>query len=68
MNSVDTGWITDENPHDKKVYLQEHRGFYTPLDVIDGTARIYDPIAQGIAGPAEPLYGHFLKDYVPCAW
>jgi len=68
MNSVDTGWITDENPHDKKVYLQETRGFYTPLDVIDGTARIYDPIVQGIEDPAEPLFGHFLKDYVPCAW
>jgi len=68
MNSVDTGWITDENPHDKKIHLQETRGFYTPLDVIDGTARIYDPIVQGIEDPAEPLFGHFLKDYVPCAW
>ena len=68
MNSVDTGWITDENPHDKKLHLQENRGFYTPLDVIDGMARIYDPIAQGVAEPIEPLSGHFLKDYMPCPW
>ena len=68
MNSVDTGWITDENPHAKKTYLQEEKGFYTPLDIIDGMARIYDPIAQGINLPDEPLYGHFLKDYAPHAW
>lgn len=68
MNSVDTGWITDENPHAKKVYLQETNGFYTPLDVIDGMARIYDPVACGINDSAEPQFGHFLKDYAPCPW
>jgi NAD(P)-dependent dehydrogenase (short-subunit alcohol dehydrogenase family) len=67
MNSVDTGWITDENPYVKKVSLQQ-QGFYTPLDIIDGMARIYDPIVQGIENPEEPLYGHFLKDYAPNAW
>ncbi|KAF3884800.1 MULTISPECIES: SDR family NAD(P)-dependent oxidoreductase [Nostocales] len=68
MNSVDTGWITDENPYTKKTYLQETRGFYTPLDVVDGMARIYDPIVQGIENSEEPLFGHFLKDYVPYSW
>jgi NAD(P)-dependent dehydrogenase (short-subunit alcohol dehydrogenase family) len=68
MNSVDTGWITDENPDDKKTYLQETRGFYTPLDIIDGMARIYDPIVQGIDEKNQPLYGHFLKDYSPHPW
>jgi NAD(P)-dependent dehydrogenase (short-subunit alcohol dehydrogenase family) len=68
MNSVDTGWITDENPAPKKNYLQKNRGFYTPLDVIDGMARIYDPIVQGIENSAEPLSGHFIKDYVPHPW
>jgi NAD(P)-dependent dehydrogenase (short-subunit alcohol dehydrogenase family) len=68
MNSVDTGWITDENPYPKKTHLQEDRGFYTPLDAIDGMARIYDPIVQGIENPATPLYGHFLKDYAPYPW
>ncbi|OUL26548.1 short-chain dehydrogenase [Nostoc sp. RF31YmG] len=68
MNSVDTGWITDENPLSKKTYLQETKGFHTPLDVIDGMARIYDPIVQGIENAAEPVFGHFLKDYAPYPW
>lgn len=68
MNSVDTGWITDENPFPKKTRLQEDNGFYTPLDAIDGMARLYDPIVQGIENPATPLYGHFLKDYAPYPW
>jgi NAD(P)-dependent dehydrogenase (short-subunit alcohol dehydrogenase family) len=68
MNSVDTGWITDENPHPRASYAREQRGFYTPLDAIDGAARIYDPIAQGIANPEDPLFGHFLKDYAPYPW
>lgn len=68
MNSVDTGWITDENPYPKKTRLQETRNFYPPLDAIDGMARIYDPIVQGIENSTLPLYGHFLKDYVPYPW
>jgi NAD(P)-dependent dehydrogenase (short-subunit alcohol dehydrogenase family) len=68
MNSVDTGWITDENPYPKSTRLREENHFYTPLDAIDGMARIYDPIVQGIEQAAEPLYGHFLKDYVPHPW
>lgn len=68
MNSVDTGWITDENPYAKRVRLRENDGFYTPLDVIDGAARVYDPVVQGIEDPAAPQFGHFLKDYAPCPW
>jgi NAD(P)-dependent dehydrogenase (short-subunit alcohol dehydrogenase family) len=68
MNSVDTGWITDENPYPKKMHLQQERGFYTPLDVIDGMARIYDPIVQGIEQAETPLSGYFLKDYIPYPW
>jgi NAD(P)-dependent dehydrogenase (short-subunit alcohol dehydrogenase family) len=67
-NSVDTGWITDENPYPKKTNLQTHRGFFTPLDAIDGMARIYDPIVRGIIDREEPLFGHFLKDYAPYPW
>ncbi|MEG4066316.1 SDR family NAD(P)-dependent oxidoreductase [Microcoleus sp. Pol11C2] len=68
MSSVDTGWITNENPYPKKIRVQEKQGFYTPLDAIDGMARIYDPIVQGIENPAPPMYGHFLKDYTPSPW
>jgi NAD(P)-dependent dehydrogenase (short-subunit alcohol dehydrogenase family) len=65
MTSVDTGWITDERPHPTKVRLAEE-GFHAPLDLVDGAARVYDPIVQGEAGI--DLYGVFLKDYRPAAW
>jgi len=65
MSSVDTGWVTDERPHPAK---QAHRaaGFRPPLDVVDGAARVYDPILRGVAG--EPVYGCFLKDYKMAPW
>ena len=65
MTSVDTGWITDERPHPTKMRLAEE-GFHAPLDLVDGAARVYDPIVRGEAG--EDLYGCFLKDYKPGNW
>jgi NAD(P)-dependent dehydrogenase (short-subunit alcohol dehydrogenase family) len=65
MTSVDTGWITDERPHPTKVRLAEE-GFHAPLDLVDGAARVYDPIVRGEDG--EDVFGVFLKDYAPGAW
>ena len=65
MTSVDTGWITDERPLPTKIRLAEE-GFHAPLDLIDGAARVYDPIVSGEAGV--DLYGVFLKDYFPANW
>jgi len=65
MTSVDTGWITDERPHFQKMRLAEE-GFHAPLDLVDGAARVYDPIVRGEAG--EDLFGCFLKDYEKSAW
>ncbi len=65
MTSVDTGWITDERPHVTKARLAEE-GFHAPLDLVDGAARVYDPIVRGEAG--DDLYGCFLKDYRPGRW
>lgn len=65
MTAVDTGWITDERPHPTKVRLADE-GFHAPLDLVDGAARVYDPIVQGERGT--DLYGCFLKDYRPAAW
>ena len=65
MTSVDTGWITDERPHPTKVRLAEE-GFHAPLDLVDGAARVYDPVVRGEAG--EDLFGVFLKDYKLSAW
>src|SRR6185437_7477595 len=65
MTAVDTGWITDERPHPTKMRLADE-GFHAPLDLVDGAARVYDPIVRGELG--EDLYGCFLKDYNPSAW
>jgi NAD(P)-dependent dehydrogenase (short-subunit alcohol dehydrogenase family) len=65
MTAVDTGWITDERPHPTKLRLADE-GFHAPLDLVDGAARVYDPIVRGEAG--EDLYGCFLKDYAPSNW
>jgi len=65
MTAVDTGWITDERPHEEKLRIAAE-GWHAPLDLVDGAARVYDPIVRGEAG--EDLYGCFLKDYAPSPW
>jgi NAD(P)-dependent dehydrogenase (short-subunit alcohol dehydrogenase family) len=65
MTSVDTGWITDERPHPMKMRLADD-GFHAPLDLLDGAARVYDPIVRGELG--EDIHGCFLKDYQPSPW
>ena len=65
MTAVDTGWITDERPHPTKMRLAEE-GFHAPLDLVDGAARVYDPIVQGELG--QDIYGCFVKDYEPAPW
>ncbi|MFE7761507.1 SDR family NAD(P)-dependent oxidoreductase [Streptomyces sp. NPDC057438] len=65
MCAVDTGWITDENPAPKKQRMAR-AGFRTPLDIVDGAARVYDPIVRGEAG--DPVSGVFLKDYRVAEW
>ncbi|MDQ8046125.1 MAG: SDR family NAD(P)-dependent oxidoreductase [Solirubrobacteraceae bacterium] len=65
MTAVDTGWITDERPHTTKARLHEE-GFHAPLDLVDGAARVYDPVVRGEQG--EDLFGVFLKDFKPHPW
>ncbi|GAB3579731.1 hypothetical protein GCM10027579_05380 [Calidifontibacter terrae] len=65
MTAVDTGWITDERPHTTKTRMAEE-GFHAPLDLVDGAARVYDPVVRRERG--EDLYGCFLKDYEPSPW
>jgi NAD(P)-dependent dehydrogenase (short-subunit alcohol dehydrogenase family) len=65
MTAVDTGWITDERPHHEKLRIAAE-GWHAPLDLVDGAARVYDPIVQGEAG--HDLHGCFIKDYQPSPW
>lgn len=65
MTAVDTGWITDERPHQEKLRIAAE-GWHAPLDLVDGAARVYDPIVRGEAG--EDLFGCFVKDYEPSPW
>jgi NAD(P)-dependent dehydrogenase (short-subunit alcohol dehydrogenase family) len=67
MNSVDTGWITDEDPADIAARKREELGFHPPLDLIDAAARICDPIFAGLLS-GEHLWGNFLKDYQIANW
>jgi len=67
MNSVDTGWVTDEDPLKHAERKQRVHGFHPPLDIVDGAARIVDPVFDGI-NTGTHLWGLFLKDYKAAPW
>ncbi len=67
MNSVDTGWVTDEDDFARTVEKEEAQRFAPPLDSVDGAARCVDPIFVGF-NTGHHCWGQFLKDYQPAPW
>jgi NAD(P)-dependent dehydrogenase (short-subunit alcohol dehydrogenase family) len=78
MTAVDTGWCSPMQPAHRAAAIEKRDGFLTPVDDVDGAARVLDPIISSIASSLDaeahkgldkaPVWGVLLKHYAPHAW
>ncbi|HEY0095870.1 MAG TPA: SDR family oxidoreductase, partial [Archangium sp.] len=67
MNAVDTGWVTDEDPAMHAERKRQELDFQPPLDIVDGAARVVDPV-MSMENTGQYAWGNFFKDYRHTAW
>jgi NAD(P)-dependent dehydrogenase (short-subunit alcohol dehydrogenase family) len=67
MNAVDTGWVTDEDPALHADRKREELDFQPPLDIVDGAARVIDPVFNAVR-TGQHVFGRFFKDYRETPW
>jgi NAD(P)-dependent dehydrogenase (short-subunit alcohol dehydrogenase family) len=67
MNAADTGWVTDEDPAIHAQRKVEELDFQPPLDIVDGAARVVDPVFTALR-TGRFVHGLFFKDYHPTDW
>ncbi|MFY0571837.1 SDR family NAD(P)-dependent oxidoreductase [Archangium lansingense] len=67
MNAADTGWVTDEDPAQHADRKQNELDFHPPLDIVDGAARVVDPVMTA-ENTGQYVWGNFFKDYRPSSW
>ncbi|MFP2910625.1 SDR family NAD(P)-dependent oxidoreductase [Pyxidicoccus sp. 3LFB2] len=67
MNAVDTGWVTDEDPALFAERKLNDLDFQPPLDIVDGAARVVDPVISS-ENTGQYVWGNFFKDYRHTNW
>lgn len=66
MNSVDTGWITNEKPNPGALGADERKTLMA-IDEVDGAMRVLDPVLSAIDAKALP-FGKLFKNYKEYPW